>query len=291
MEDEPLELIELGPETKVTHAQLLTFIMTSKLQYVPLDNPLIDIRLVTIEPGKKKAPIRCRIKEFTPMYVPKYRALSYVWGDNSNLVAITVNGENFMVTSNLAGALRSLRETSTRRAKLAWVWIDALCINQQDIAERDQQVRRMKSIYQNAYEVVVWLGDYDEPTDDTTSYSKSRWGIDNLEVCDKKMACSVLDLIEALSLINGFKLPYGSLAPEKYKQRVSHYMNLRLETITAQHWVQLSKLFGRPWFERLWVIQELGSSRNTKFRWGEVEGFWQTLERAASFIRSARLGR
>ncbi|KAF2818578.1 TPR-like protein [Ophiobolus disseminans] len=82
-----------------------------------------------------------------------YNALSYVWGDPVNTQPIYVSGCQFDVTENLHAALCSLR-----RRSIEWIWIDAICINQQNQQERGHQVRYMAKIYGKAYRVIVWLG-------------------------------------------------------------------------------------------------------------------------------------
>ncbi|KAJ2990388.1 hypothetical protein NUW58_g2975 [Xylaria curta] len=93
----------------------------------------------------------------------RYIALSYAWGPVDNQRKILVNGIETYVRPNLYAALLELR-------KLPWVhrgihlWTDALCINQDDLDERAQQVRIMRSIYATAWQVVVWLGPATEST-------------------------------------------------------------------------------------------------------------------------------
>jgi hypothetical protein len=81
-------------------------------------------------------------------------ALSYRWGDAKLRRPISLNGRNFLVTENLEITLRHLRCVEGKRA----VWIDALCINQDCIPERNEQVTKMPQIYQRAEKVVVWPG-------------------------------------------------------------------------------------------------------------------------------------
>ena len=88
----------------------------------------------------------------------KYYALSYTWGDSDCHHTITVNGvEGVPVTHNLFAALKRLRDLDTFQTRTSW--IDALCINQADSAERSSQVRRMREVYHSADRVVIWLGD------------------------------------------------------------------------------------------------------------------------------------
>jgi hypothetical protein len=72
-----------------------------------------------------------------------YGALSYVWGDTTQSRTITCNGQAIQVTINLADALFRLRDEQATEL----VWIDALCIDQDNVLERNQQVKLMKDIY------------------------------------------------------------------------------------------------------------------------------------------------
>lgn len=94
-------------------------------------------------------------------------ALSYCWGDLNDKIRITVNDHGVFVTVNLYAALRRLRAE-----KIKFVWVDFLCINQQDCEERSIQIRKMSTIFKKAKQVAVWLGDELEiEEDDITSLS------------------------------------------------------------------------------------------------------------------------
>ncbi|KAF1850138.1 heterokaryon incompatibility, partial [Cucurbitaria berberidis CBS 394.84] len=84
-----------------------------------------------------------------------FAALSYVWGSPSNRERITVNGTDVPATMNLEAALRRVRNTE----KVELLWVDAICINQTDIVEKNIQVMRMKEIYTKSARVLVWIGD------------------------------------------------------------------------------------------------------------------------------------
>ncbi|KAK0645797.1 heterokaryon incompatibility protein-domain-containing protein, partial [Cercophora newfieldiana] len=94
---------------------------------------------------------------------PPYEALSYQWGnaDGNQPPAITINGISKQITPNLHSALRHIRDTGRERV----LWIDALCINQDDLEEKSSQVQRMAGIYQLAERVLVWLGDASADSD------------------------------------------------------------------------------------------------------------------------------
>lgn len=86
-----------------------------------------------------------------------YEALSYVWGKPSSRHLISCNNKEFAIGQNLETALRRLRSNSVARV----VWIDAICINQDDLDERSSQLQIMGDIYSQAQDVVIWLGDDD----------------------------------------------------------------------------------------------------------------------------------
>ena len=85
---------------------------------------------------------------------PEFEALSYVWGDSSGVEPIFIDGKIKYIRLNLLSALRSLRHRTSERV----LWIDALCINQENDLERMHQVRCMGDIYAQASSVIVWLG-------------------------------------------------------------------------------------------------------------------------------------
>lgn len=84
-----------------------------------------------------------------------YEALSYVWGDTSKKTPIQVNDKTLEIGINLRGALHALRYEDKSRT----LWIDAICIDQQNIKERNEQVAAMPQIYSRAMKTVIWLGD------------------------------------------------------------------------------------------------------------------------------------
>lgn len=86
-----------------------------------------------------------------------YEALSYTWGDGTQKAHVQINGVLKQVSSALEAALRMLQRLPETRFGMRY-WIDALCIRQDDIKERNVQVKRMKKIYSTARSVVVWLG-------------------------------------------------------------------------------------------------------------------------------------
>jgi hypothetical protein len=131
--------------------------------YTPLESSE-DIRLVVIEPGERDSPLLCRLITARFDEDPVYEALSYVWGPTDHPGCVILDGQAKSITSNLWSALTHLREYDQRHRqgdqdfKPRCLWIDAICINQDDVLERNHQVQHMSRIYSRAATVLVWLG-------------------------------------------------------------------------------------------------------------------------------------
>lgn len=92
----------------------------------------------------------------------QYEALSYVWGNPNDTQSILVNGHDFQVTQSLYTALLHIRDDQLVRR----LWVDAICINQNDDDEKASQIPLMRDIYGYAYRVLVWLGDVADNNDE-----------------------------------------------------------------------------------------------------------------------------
>jgi hypothetical protein len=103
--------------------------------------------------------IQCQLLDFPLLKSAKgthpYEALSYVWGSPEKLWPISIEGDDLTVTANLHVALSHLRDRFVERL----LWVDAICINQTDLKERERQVQSMAKVYAKATRVVVWLGE------------------------------------------------------------------------------------------------------------------------------------
>jgi len=127
----------------------------TRFSYSPLETSTDGIRLLTLEPpGKSDSSIKCTLQDATFAQKPKYEALSYTWGDGAATMRILVNGQDFEVGQNLYDALKHLRLGGRART----IWVDAICINQSDITEKNQQIRMMPITYSRASQVLIWLG-------------------------------------------------------------------------------------------------------------------------------------
>lgn len=121
--------------------------------------PLRDksaIRLLELFPSDNwTEPLLGRLVESDLTFQPEGEALSYVWGDTNVSEDIFLDDQAISITLNLHSALVHLRDASDTRT----LWVDALCIDQFQHSERNQQVTIMGDIYKYARQVVVWLGE------------------------------------------------------------------------------------------------------------------------------------
>jgi len=155
--------------------------------YEPLCKLTDTIRVIHLRPYKndeasgKTQTIQCSLKQVTFGQLPEYEALSYAWGEETKPRTIRIGGEKVEVRENLWVALDELRKETN---KVRVLWIDALCINQDDSEERNRQVRLMAFIYSRAQKVHVWLGSSDAPRSGLRS--KNSLCLKELEwVCDR----------------------------------------------------------------------------------------------------------
>ncbi|KAI0471532.1 heterokaryon incompatibility protein-domain-containing protein [Xylariaceae sp. FL0804] len=124
--------------------------------YRPLAQDVDCTRLVKIKHATHHDdPVVCSLIHVTFGETPQYKALSYMWGDGGRRKAINLDGIELQVTDNLHDALLYLRTNYNHHSLF---WIDAICINQGDVPERNRQLRFMRHIYFRAQRVLIWLG-------------------------------------------------------------------------------------------------------------------------------------
>ena len=206
---------------------------------------------MTLLPGRFASSIVVSL-EITPiahLESLKFEALSYTWGDKSNPLEIKVKTQNrnngssekprlasIPVTKNLHEALQHLRFKHQSRM----LWIDAICVNQQDLKERGSQVQCMPDIYGSADSVLIWLGPDSDSSRDVMRYC-SELGSQitrDPEREGKIMAASPNDM---------------DIDSEAFQSRMLPDVEL---------WSSICQLLSRPWFERLWIWQEVMLARN-----------------------------
>lgn len=174
----------------------------------------------------------------------EYEALSYTWGGTFKAHDIEVDGTLVAVTQNLSLALRSLRNSNTDRI----LWIDAICIDQDNDKERGHQVCQMGAIYAKAERVLIWLGpatpETDLAFDNMRRFEKesSKYACRDWKVSDKRWE----------EIMASVQPPDG---------------NGKTTTIRDQM-KGLEDLMARTWFDRVWIIQEVTNARAAKVACG-----------------------
>ena len=203
---------------------------------------------------------------------PPYLALSYTWGPSDrdsppyqrhDRQPIQVNGRRFLVYPNLRGALRQLAISRPGQH----VWIDGICINQNDPVERSVQVAIMDRIYSGADETIIWLG---------ASNERSEKGLQKLRDMSKDATTKIMEW--------GASQTAGTVFIADDTEQLARS---GLPATTADEWLDLSDVFSRAWFQRVWVIQEVALSKNPTVLVGGLSVAWSTLGNAASLIVSS----
>lgn len=141
--------------------------MTTNI-YRSLEGAPGAIRLLQVLPGDDDDELECRLYETTLGPDLSYTALSYVWENHlhdtlgtftpplrTEKAVIRCDGKQIEIGTNLNSALQRLRD----KKDVVQLWVDKLCIDQEDVTERNHQVALMRNIYEDSQEVVIWLGD------------------------------------------------------------------------------------------------------------------------------------
>lgn len=169
---------------------------------------------------------------------PVYAAVSYEWGDDSSDHCIVINGKLFVVRQNLYEFLQSYRQTAEQKL----LWIDALCIDQGNTRERNHQVAQMTSIYQDAEEVIVWLGLQPTPVD--ALFDGARVLARACESSGSSWSSAPVASLKAAKIWNLSRRLKNAHLPNTYRKL----------TRLAE---ALLHLTGLSYWKRIWIIQEI----------------------------------
>lgn len=137
-----------------------------KFNYQPLQEPM-HFRLLKLLPGERDETLKCSLTHSSLKSHLYYYAVSYTWGNPGLFHEIELGGVVHSIRANLFDFLQQLRQTHTA----VTLWVDALCINQDDTAEKNIQVPLMGLIYSYAKSVLVWLGPQADGSEDYFDYS------------------------------------------------------------------------------------------------------------------------
>lgn len=209
-----------------------------------------EFRVLLLEPGTGDDQVKCKLGVCRHSDNIPYKALSYTWGNPAKAHQIECNGQTMGVGTNLHDALLGLRDSHRVRI----LWTDALCINQEDVLERNHQVRKMRTIYTDAREVLVWLGQEDE---------HSR---------------------RALTALKSFRFTWFGLSYPKSSSDEKAVGFDFSRTDDQKHFqpadlASLTKFLERPWFRRLWILQEVTHGKRVTLVLGKQTIEWEFFSR------------
>jgi hypothetical protein len=198
-------------------------------------SPLVggtSFRTIEVLPARTADPLRCRIHHHSSISATTYKALSYAWGDPALIYSMFIGEKELRITANVHSALVHLRDEKEPQT----FWVDAICINQKDVNEKQGQIRLMRQIYQKARRVLVYLGE----------------AADNSQKVDELM-------VDISIIVFGRE---SKLPDEEYEK-------CGLPARSHPDWRAFHHLFRRPWFTRCWVIQEVVLGRKVDLVCGE----------------------
>ncbi|KAF8864312.1 hypothetical protein BDZ45DRAFT_34306 [Acephala macrosclerotiorum] len=224
--------------------------------YFALNKATQEIRLLTIHPGAFDSELRLSLEtvSFPKDSDLQFEALSYAWGSLENAVEIVAEGiqshGTIAITRNLADALPYLRRKDTARV----IWVDAICVNQQDLTERSSQVKRMADIYSSALRVIVWLGP---------------------ESHDTALAIKCCETISENIAVDWGLQNMSALSTETHWADPEEFLPFDKEELTA-----VSSLLNRDWFKRLWIWQEVSLAQDVVVLCGIRSLHWTRIRDA-----------
>jgi Heterokaryon incompatibility protein (HET) len=214
-------------------------------QALPRQN---SIRLLSLMPGigDKKLAFSFIVAEFISgaRSSTNYEALSYTWGDAAKKHEAWCLGFSLPVNASLHAALCCLRYPDRSRT----LWVDAICINQDDLEERASQVFLMQLIYTQADRIIIWLGVDDDLT---------------------KTAIAALERL--YRLVNSSPPSQPLLSGQQFSDTSENLPLSRIETVA------IARFFQRPWYKRVWVVQEAVSATSSTVVCGTCTIEWKHL--------------
>lgn len=237
-------------------------------EYSPLDSTKKEIRLLALKPGSSDSPLECSLFTTALDVAPDYECLSYTWGDSESHEqdVIKVGRRVVPVTPNLRHALHRLRPSTGPGERI--MWIDALCIDQQNVEEKGFQVALMSDIYSGSAHTVAWLGE-------------------EVEEEDAKMAGRVGGNGEKL-VDAGFQLLWHCAAdehPKDFTPRFSIMDGSSMATESFKYAVAgIEAILERGWWNRVWTTQEAVLPKSITIKCGSLELPLETLDLAYDLL-------
>lgn len=154
--------------------------------YQPLNVERSEVRILTLLPGKENDEPICSLRVHSLDETPKIEALSYVWGDDKPSKPLQLDGHNIKIRNSLDGALRGLR----KRFRSRQLWVDALCMNQDDVQEKNHQIPLMAKVYILSSRTIAWLEPFEPHMEEFISIMQSRYNVSRLRSITHRMLLS-----------------------------------------------------------------------------------------------------
>ncbi|KAI0489506.1 heterokaryon incompatibility protein-domain-containing protein [Xylaria cf. heliscus] len=215
-----------------------------------------DIRLLNILPGH--GTLECVLHQMPLAKEHMFYALSYTWGNNNESEEILLDGEPFKVTRNLHEALQQFRERPGSPAVIGfpddYFWVDAICLNQDDVEEKARQVPRMMEIYHAAISVIIWLGP-NKPMTRLERLGKETILSPPNPIGFLRLGNSSADSIIRLLFEKASSLWTDWELPDDIEEEESVLRHVFSDSYSAVLHAS-AELLQRPWFERIWTFQE-----------------------------------
>jgi hypothetical protein len=221
-----------------------------------------DFRILLLGPGEESDQLKATLKHVSlaDYGMPEYETTSYACGEPSLTASILIDGKLLAIPASSAEVLCRVRKSDSIRT----IWIDAVCIDGSNIAERGHQVSLMCDVYSRGSSNIIYLGESDDLTVE---------GLWTLECVIAEMA----------SQTGGFSNIQRSIFGKYGEARNVH--NMRVESPYSTK--ALHSIYSRKWFSRLWVVQEAFlSSVNNCICWRVMIPLHDLLAAALYVVRN-----
>ncbi len=239
--------------------------LTRPYQYRPLAGPS-HIRLLELHPASADDDlVSFTLNQADLSTNPCYQALSYEWGERSCSVPVLCDDSILLVTPNLRAALKRIR---SREGQVVALWIDAVCINQEDIPERNEQVAMMARIFRSAEGTILWLGD----RSDTDTFAPAALG----------MLTVFQEVYRVLTRMPG-RIEYADTLTDDQSRLITALLS-RVQDLPSAL-AGLRELCYCTYFTRAWILQEMVLSRRGVVTWGAHTLDWRVFKEALWAIR------
>jgi hypothetical protein len=232
----------------------------------------LSFRVLRIHPSVSTTkPIHCEmlLVSLESGSYPPYIGISYAWDrDVSVMETIFINNQPFKVSPNVYAILKAMRHPLWSRC----VWIDSICINQKDNAEKASQVRNMRQIYQRTTRVVGWLGE------DNREWPNFWLGALNVAT---ELFFNPMSAEDDLAFAMVRRLNSSTFLQDYRDQRSP---SVYFDQHRKKFWDAFRILVTNRFFTRIWIVQEVVTARHVFLRYGRHEFSWELYARAISIL-------